>query len=362
MNPSSFMQTYAKRYHAGAFATPTANEILAKPEGLTEWRDGDHYTVAFASRLQRDSIRTDFTGRSYGIPRGSVVVRTIARTLGAPIPNLDRYDYINAYVEDAELAEGLAAQGRARIAVRVSAASEIIAVWGPPRMPEWRYSDYDLATVTPMPMSIPGGIRPEIEAELALLGGWDDDFPYYSDGSWSALSLRGFYPEDPSKGVKPAEMPKTWKAEHPGDLLRPCEWTKLAGEMPVLMDWVRSVAWWSRVERVRLLRMDGRGGKGGSLGRHSDITDRDTGTRDGQITRFHVPLVTDPEIKLHSWDLDGRHSETHLAAFRCYYLDSRKPHSVTNPTGVNRIHLVADVFTDANVRSLITEATRKAAA
>lgn len=111
--------------------------------------------------------------------------------------------------------------------------------------------------------------------------------------------------------------------------------------------------WACRTERVRLLRMSGRGGKGGQLLRHTDITDRAAGVADGQVARFHVPLITDPRIVMHTWDLDGTRTATHLSPWRAWYLDARKPHAVVNPTGVDRIHLVIDVIADAAVREVI---------
>jgi hypothetical protein len=198
--------------------------------------------------------------------------------------------------------------------------------------------------------------RAPVLAEVAAVSQWHDDFPYYSDGSWSAVSLRGFRADDPTWGIKPSEMPKTWQDAHPGSLEYRCGWTVLAQRTPAIRELVESVHWWKGLERVRLLRMEGRGGKGGKLNRHTDITDRAAGTRDGQIVRFHIPLVTDPAIVMHAWDLTGHESATHLEPWKCYYLDARKPHAVTNPTGVDRVHLVVDVVADDSVRAHIKHA------
>lgn len=356
---SRFMQTYAKGYHAGAFATPTAKELAEQPHGaLIDASEADARFVAVRKFLSRDSKRTDFTGRPYVLPKGSLVVTHIARSGDLLIDLSDRADYVMAYAEDVPLSGSLYDSGRRVIASRVTAAAEVINVWGPVGMDGEPYPRYDQATVTRMPLTVPLPERDGITAEVERLTGWDDDFPYYSDGSWSSLSLKGFWPDDPARGVKPTEMPKSWKEENPADLRRTAQWTVLVRHATRLMDFIDEVPWMRRSERVRLLQMSGRGGKGGALGRHTDITDRDSGTRDGQITRFHVPLVTDPAIMLHTWHLDGSHHETHLEAWNCYYLDARKPHAVTNPTGVNRIHLVVDVLTNSTVRDLIAEAHR----
>lgn len=351
-----FLEHYCKGYGAGAFAAPTAKEIAANPAMIHQWRRGDHRTVAVVRRLTRTSRRTDWTGRDYHLPDGALVVTHLARTPGCPVPCLDA-DYVIAYREDQELTGALRRAGRGIIAHRISAASEILATWGPAGDPvDIEYPPWDTVTVRPVPLGqtmsrqVPLDLRGPVLAELAEVWEWDDDFPYYSDGSWSAVSLRGFYPEDPRKGVKPAEMPRTWKEQHPADLERPCDWTVLADRAVALRALVDSVPWWDRLERVRLLRMEGRDGPA-RLGRHTDITDRACGTGDGQVVRFHIPLLTHPTVKLHYWDLDGGAHEVHLAPWRCYYLDARKPHAVTNPSGIDRVHLVVDVIADQAVRA-----------
>jgi hypothetical protein len=351
-----FLQQYAKRYAAGAFATPTAQELAANPGSVLEWVHGDDRTVAVAKRLTRDSTRRDFTGSEFRLPRGATIITHLGRTPGAPVPDLRAFDYVMAYVEDHELAAGLAAQGRPVKHWRITAASEVIGVWARPGETA-RLPAHDLVTVGRIPgFEVQHAIQAGILSEVAAVNQWHDDFPYYSDGSWSAVSLRGFRADDPTWGIKPSEMPRSWQEQHPGAMQYRCGWTILASQTPLIRQLVESVPWWAGLERVRLLRMDGRGGQGGKLHRHTDITDRAAGTRDGQIVRFHVPLVTHPQIVMRSWDLSGHESATHLEPWRCYYLDARKPHAVTNPTGVDRVHLVVDVVADDAVREQITGA------
>lgn len=353
-----FLAHYAKDYHAGAFATPTVKELAKSPEGtVREWGGPNpgQRTVAVVRVLSRNSVRTDFTGRAYGLAAGSVVVTHIARAPGSPVPDLGFADYVYAYREDQELAEGLFAQHRAPMAVRVSAAAEVIACWGQ-GVEAFRYPEYDAASVTMLPEPFPEPLRSVAVQEVENVSTWADDYPYYSDGTWGAISLRGYWPAEPTRGIKPLEMPKSWQNEHPADLPRRPEWTTAADAAPAIVEWVRTMPWWHDFERVRLLRMAGNDGKGGALARHSDVTDKDAGLRDGQIARFHVPIITDPAIQLHAWDLDGRQIDRHLAQWRLYYLDARKPHSVTNPTGVDRVHLVVDVVATKAVRDAVGDA------
>lgn len=347
-----FLEQYAKCFHAGAFATPTRKELEARPELITEdTRYGDQRAVVIARRLSRASERTDFTGATFTLPKGAYVATHVGRTPYL-MPNTAPYDFVMAYAEDRELSLQLHAEGRMVRASRITAAAEVINVWGSPRRPQPGYRQWDLATVTDFGDMIHPGLREQILTELDIVRGWDDDFPYYSDGSWSAVCLKGFWPEEPGRGVKPAEMPKSWKMANREALANPCDWTVLAKELPLLYGWVRRMSWDWQTERVRLLKMNA----GGKLGRHTDITDRAGGTKDGQIVRFHIPLITDPSIKLITWDLDGQRRERHLEAWHMYYLDARKPHAVTNPSGVNRIHLVVDAVSSPSIRQHISEA------
>lgn len=341
-----FLGNYTRRYNAGAFAHPLASELAAHPENVTDERAGEERAVVVHKRLARESRRTDFTGGTFVIPAGSRVATHVAHTPNY-LPDLSGFTHVMAYAEDHELSGMLAALGKRIVGSRVTSAAEVIHCWGPAAHAV-TYPAWDRATVTDVGLRFSESFRAQAEAEVARVRGWDDDFPYYSDGSWSAVCLKGFWPEEPGRGVKPAEMPRTWKAEHKEDLRRTAQWTVLADELPALTSFVKSVPWWRQTERVRLLRMDT-----GHLGRHTDITDRAGGTRDGQIVRFHIPLITDPAIQMSTWDLDGRQRDLHLKQWHCYYLDARKPHAVTNPTPLSRVHLVADVVADAEVRSAI---------
>lgn len=343
--------SYTKAHNAGGFAHPLASELLKHPERVHWERVGSEQAVVVASQLRRASHRIDFTGAEFVIPQGSVVATHVARTPNL-MPDLSSYDYVFAYATDPEMSMTLKALGKAVVASRVSSAAEVINVWGPLAQAV-RYPDCDAATVVDLGLIAPDGLD-QMRGEITTVTGWDDDFPYYSDGGWSAVCLKGFWPDQPGRGVKPSEMPRSWKAKHRGDLARRAEWTVLSAELPKLTEFVQSVPWWRRTERVRLLKMNA----GSSLGRHTDITDRNGGTRDGQIVRFHVPVVTDPAVRMDVWELDGRRVSHHLAAGRCYYLDARKPHAVHNGSSVNRVHLVVDVVADADVRQCITEGYR----
>jgi hypothetical protein len=350
--------SYSRRFAAGAFATPTAKELAAA--GWL-WRDG---LLAATKTLTRDSRRTDYAGLEYVLPKGSRVITHLAVAEDTPLPDVCDFDVVNAYLDDRHVTAALRGQGRELIAVRVAASSELIGVWGQPGTGR-PYPAVERATLRELDLHVSGGERAAVLEEVADLRGWADDYPFYSDGSWGALNLRGFWPEDPTRGVKPAEMSKAWKAEHPADLGRTCSWTTLADMTPATVGLIRRITDPLGVpedglERVRILRMAGRDGKGGRLGRHTDVTDKASGVRDGLITRLHIPLVTHPAIVMSAWGLTGRRSDVHLPAWTLWYLDARKPHAVTNPTGTDRLHLVIDCHANQPVRDAIAAGTEHA--
>jgi hypothetical protein len=348
-----FFERYAKRYSAGAFATPQAAEVeLAAERGLLyRWpEEGDPQIMGMAV-VGKGTWRRDFTGRKYLLPHGSLNLVMLARLPGADLPDLSRFDNVYAYQEDLALATALRAQGRAPRAVSISASSQITTCWGRDG-DQFPYGAHDLATLSELPLFVPDDLREAVLAEIDGLAMWKDDYPYYNrDGSWSAASLRGWKKDDPSWGIKPSEMSRAWWADHPeAKALKECQWTVLAARLPATVALLDSVEWWRRFERIRLLKLSGRGGQGGKLLRHTDITDRAAGTRNGHISRFHIPLVSHPDVRTVAWDLEGRAQSANLEPWRLYYLDQRKPHMVLNPSSVERVHLVVDVVSDETVR------------
>jgi hypothetical protein len=344
-----FLNRYARRFSAGAFATPTAKELATRPDHVI----GGPGWVAVTRHLMRDAHLADWTGRRYTLPAGSTVVSHLAVAEGTPPPDLSAWDWIYAHPEDTAVAAALAAAGRETAATRVTAASELLALYGR-RGTGWRERPEDTATLTALPLTTDPRERHDVISELPKAHAWTDDYPFYSDGSWGQVSLRGFWPDDPARGVKPAEMDRKWKAAHPADLSRRCDWTILAERMPVTRRLIERVTdGLGELERVRLLRMEARPGAAGHLARHTDITDKAAGTRDGQIIRLHMPVLTHPAATMSAWNLAGQHTEAHLPPWTLWYLDARKPHAVTNASGIDRIHLTIDLAATAEARALI---------
>ncbi len=342
------LASYAKRYSAGAFSTPLAKEIESNPEMIVQW-DG---VTAVVKTLTRHSRRTDYTGRLYILPKHARVITNLAAASDATLPDFREFDYIYAYAEDQNIRQQLISQSREIVATRVSASSEIIDCWGLPGS-RWTYGSYDAKTFTELT-----NLRPPIQHmqnELQSIDDWHDDFPFYSDGSWSAISLRGYKPDDPQWGVKPSEMPRAWLEQHPEAVNLQLGWTTMAARTPIMRAWVESTPGWSQLERVRLFRMTAKPKLDGKLRRHSDIQDKSAGTRDGQLARFHVPIVTHNAVKMTCWNLLGQRQAAHMQVGHVYYLDVRKPHAVANNSPVDRVHLVIDVVVNAQTRAMIEE-------
>lgn len=354
---AKFFEGYARKYSAGAFATPLPVDMATAldEDRVHTWGKPGSMVAGYEVVAKRDLTRNDFTGQSYKLPKGSHILNHLALDDSVKsLPNLKEFDFVYGYVEDERVRSGLAKQGFRVQAVRISASSEVVGCFA--RKPEREYPAFDASTLSRVKFSISDKQQAQILKEIRKIEGWRDDYPYYNrDGSWTQVSLRGYKPEDPFWGVKPSEMSKNWKEQHPDEAaLTECDWTVLTARTPALMELLTSVPWWSKFERIRLLKLSGREGKGGKLLRHTDITDRDAGTRDGQICRFHFPLVSHPDVRTIGWNLQGEQISTNLKPWNLYYLDQRKPHMVINPSSVERVHLVPDVIADSKVRDQLS--------
>lgn len=347
------LNRYAKPYAHGAFAVPTSKDIEAAMArgGWHEWPG----VRAVSQRLTRDSTRTDWTGRRYLIPGASRVISFLAVDDGAVLPDLSAFSRVYAYAEDERITHGMQAQGREVSAVKITASSDIVNCWGRPGSAH-AYKPWDMVTLARLNLDLPRDLIADAASEASRLTGWRDDYPFYSDGSWDALSLRGFNPADPTWGIKPSEMSKTWWKQNPqAARYKACSWTTLAEYCPAAIAIAGYIGQThGELERVRLLRMRSVSGTG-TLSRHTDITDRAAGTRDGQIVRYHIPLITFPQVTMTAWNLRGEPTTAHLGYGEVWYLDARKPHAVQNASGNDRIHLVIDVHATQRCREVITQ-------
>jgi hypothetical protein len=86
-----------------------------------------------------------------------------------------------------------------------------------------------------------------------------------------------------------------------------------------------------------------------SLQRHGSVpehTDQDMALAGG-VVRLHLPVVTDESVVIRIAD-----QSHHWAAGELWYADFRLPHRVDNPSGIDRVHIIADVAVTQELCSL----------
>lgn len=369
-----FIRAYAKPYCNSAFGTPRAGEILdadARGELSLIRRGGLIEGVCIGGYRSRAVEHQDFAQRAFMLDKGDKHVTFLAaHTLGDVsrlLGSTSKPTWIEIFNEDKELSYKLRALGYRLGPVKITAAAEIIGLYalhvGSDRIP--RTYDCDKATLTYIdehlsPRLVEGAIE-----EAASCEEWADHYSYYNEKhAWNAVSLRGFKEDDPLWIIKPSEMSKKWRTEN-ADLVKTltvCRDTPAAHAFPQTMRLVDSIEWWRKTERVRFMRLRARTaeGKAGRLLRHSDITDRNAGTADGQVARFHIPLITNPRVVFGAWTRLGTPITGLLDVGDLWYLDQRKPHMVANAGDEDRIHLVVDVVCDDAVRAKLAKSYKHA--
>lgn len=107
-----------------------------------------------------------------------------------------------------------------------------------------------------------------------------------------------------------------------------------------------------RFDRVRFMTLKPGGGE---LARHTDQTDPTWGTTDEKMVRFHMPLKTNDKVIFTSWDNNGKKHIHNMKKGECWFLDTRRPHTAINGGDDIRIHLVADVWANEDIRRLLKQ-------
>ena len=164
----------------------------------------------------------------------------------------------------------------------------------------------------------------------------------YSKGDdWTAISLRGYGPT-PLDILKPNVLKSKVKTE---TVLQDTSLLEEDG-FQVINDILAKIP--STFERVRFMKIKANSG----IGKHSDRIDKDFGIDDGNIIRIHVPIRTNDQVEFYLWE--GKEKlVNYLEEGHYYYVDVRAPHAVTNNSDVDRIHLVIDVYVNAEIRKLL---------
>lgn len=318
-----------------------------------ELRDTSARVLCVERRVRRASDVRDFTGRPLlRLPVMSLHVRRIA------FDDLDDCDELierlrrerravlfEGWAERADHHEIARRAELSRVGTKVRSDSSIVALWARGVQCVRR----DAAELIGMRrMRVDFDVR-AAAAELSAVDEWCDHYSNYNEAhTWHAVSLRS-YGGDALTIEKPSEMTRAWRQQHSARLDEIVQDTPLQRALPSCQRIVDSLP--GRKQRVRLMRLSARRGE---LSRHTDLGDPDSGIDDDRVARVHVPLVTSSDVRFTSWQLDDGAPETiTMRAGECWYLDTRKPHAATNTGDSDRVHLVIDVHSSAELRALL---------
>jgi len=160
---------------------------------------------------------------------------------------------------------------------------------------------------------------------------------YNKGKAWQALSLMGHETDS-------TYVDKYLDGEHP--IVKTDLYYKLESKVDHFLDKIPG-----KFDRVRFMTLKPGGGE---LARHTDQTDPTWGTTDGKMVRLHIPLKTNDKVIFTSWDNNGERHIHNMKKGECWFLDTRRPHTAINGGDDIRIHLVADVWANDDVRNILT--------
>jgi hypothetical protein len=162
----------------------------------------------------------------------------------------------------------------------------------------------------------------------------------YNDGNWEAISLRG-YSTDPGHILKPGVL----KTEEAKNTLQDTTLRALP-EMSAINEILKQIP--AEFERVRIMRLKA----GTKIEKHTDKVDKSIGFDDGQIVRIHVPIKTNPKVIFSLYEGKEK-KDFFFETGNYYYADVTQAHEVHNTWDQDRLHLVADCYSNQTIRDLI---------
>ena len=373
---TNLFQRY-KPFAFGRFGIPNEAEIasaLTQNIGFELFDKTTSKLVAFTicKQAKRNSTKSMFASSQLHIQQHDLIINHLTYTDLLPDETLDSWlqsfnspsVWIETHTEDKPKLEQLIRLNFKEQGTKVSASSELktILFRGEKRYPN---------TFEPLPLidqatlerltsefatsQIISQIKTELQNYESNNEGWADHYSSYNQRkSWSAISLKG-YTDDPHFIIKPSEMSKKWKEENPLLLNECVRNTPAFASFPTVQTLLNLLG--CETQRIRFMRVRA---TDGGLSRHADITDKEAGATIGKIARLHIPIQTNPECIFQAWQLNGEPLHKHLETGSLWYLDTRKPHAVSNRNGsLNRVHLVIDAVVNPHLHDWIEgKATR----
>jgi len=357
----------------GRFGIPNEAEIaqaIVQGEGYELFNDDKTQTIGFivGKTAKRNSIKSTFAAGQLFVQQSDFVIKHL--TFAEPISDksLDAWlqsfnspaIWLETHTEDFPKLDQLKRLGFQKLGTKVSASSELKTILfrgtnSAQRIGEpLAISDHaTLERLSPNFASpeIIAQIKTELETYVANStdSGWADHYSSYNiRKSWSAISLKGFT-DNPHFIIKPAEMSKKWKQDNASLLNNSVRDTPAFAAFPSVQKLIGLLG--CETQRIRFMRV--RASDGG-LSRHADITDKEAGATIDKIARLHIPIQTNPECLFQAWQLNGTQLCKHLETGSLWYLDTRKPHAVSNRNGsLDRIHLVIDAVVNKELQDWI---------
>tara|TARA_B100000242_G_C42951684_1_gene441273 strand:+ start:307 stop:918 length:612 start_codon:yes stop_codon:yes gene_type:complete len=166
----------------------------------------------------------------------------------------------------------------------------------------------------------------------------------YAKTGWDAISLHGYGP-NPEDILKPGVLKSSV------DIDTKLQWTSLKDNevMKPVLEMLDKLP--CKFERVRFMKLEA----GKVIGKHTDKIDKQIGFGDGDIIRIHMPIRTNDQVvfTLYESTKDKDGTEYNLKTGHYYYTDVTKAHAVRNTSDIDRIHLVADCYSNEKMRALL---------
>lgn len=303
-----------------------------------------NYNACIWQQYKVKAAIADFSGRLAQADVGDVMLKHVLlrgdiNELVAQLPESKRV-WVEIFEEDTATRSLLEAADFKWVLTKVSSYSDIRGIYcRGAEAPVWRQRPEDALCLEMLKKNFaPKAEHENVLAELEYVE-WQDHYSNYNiKDSWSAFALQGFR-SDPTYIIKPSEMSKKWKTEHAAELeLVDVQPTNIAKHFPAAMRLADLIP--GKKERIRFMRLKANS----SLGRHTDTGDKDSGICVGRVARLHIPIITNDQCLFNSWSQRGEKIERNLPVRSLSYLDTRKPHAVSNTSTVDRVHLVVDTW------------------